>query len=355
MGAYKQLLASDIIISPFEVSKGFTFRGNELTGSTVGIDRFIGQYITTPAFNSTNTGSDPISGIPGRTQYQRLVFNSIKQLYYTNYSSSDYSDPVNNPILVSGKDEEGDRFVGALSSPRFENYLQTNLSYPRYIPPYTGSIIGVLSIPIGLYGNYIQPNSFIMSFPSGTFNDDGQGNILTGSTIVGNIIYTHGIVTLTGNRDIWNAIINANPNSLQSAIYEIPGSEQVPPTKYGTNYVYGPILGNWIPTVNNFYSSSNFTCSFSSSYLIYDTQYKCTIRENEFNFSLNPSIISGSYDTGSTAGTLYGFATESYFSPYITTVGLYDEDQNLLAIGKLSQPLPSSPTTDTTILINIDK
>ena len=98
-----------------------------------------------------------------------------------------------------------------------------------------------------------------------------------------------------------------------------------------------------------------FTCSFSSSYNLYDTQYKCTIRENEYNFSLNPSLISGSYDTSSIAGTLYGFATESYFSPYITTVGLYDEQQNLLAIGKLSQPLPSSPTTDTTILINIDR
>ena len=54
-------------------------------------------------------------------------------------------------------------------------------------------------------------------------------------------------------------------------------------------------------------------------------------------------------------GIKYGFVTESYFSPYITTIGLYDEAQNLLAIGKLAQPLPSSPTTDTTILINIDR
>jgi len=92
------------------------------------------------------------------------------------------------------------------------------------------------------------------------------------------------------------------------------------------------------------------TCSFSSSLDIFETQYKCTLRESEFNFSLNPSIISGSTD-----GTLYGFVTESYFSPYVTTVGLYDEYQNLLAVGKLSQPLPTSTTTDTTILINIDR
>ena len=95
--------------------------------------------------------------------------------------------------------------------------------------------------------------------------------------------------------------------------------------------------------------------SFSSSYKLYETQYKATILENEFNYTLNPSTISGSFNTGSTAGSVYGYVTESYFSPYITTIGLYDEQQNLLAIGKLAQPLPTSPTTDTTILINIDQ
>jgi len=104
------------------------------------------------------------------------------------------------------------------------------------------------------------------------------------------------------------------------------------------------------PFIENFVTASNVTCSFSSSLDIFETQYKCTLRESEFNFSLNPSIISGSTD-----GTLYGFVTESYFSPYVTTVGLYDEYQNLLAVGKLSQPLPTSTTTDTTILINIDR
>ena len=47
--------------------------------------------------------------------------------------------------------------------------------------------------------------------------------------------------------------------------------------------------------------------------------------------------------------------TSSYFEPYITTVGLYSEDFQLLAVGKLAQPLPTSATTDTTILINIDR
>jgi len=48
------------------------------------------------------------------------------------------------------------------------------------------------------------------------------------------------------------------------------------------------------------------------------------------------------------------YVTSSFFSPYVTTVGLYNNNQELLAVGKLAQPLPTSQTTDTTILINLD-
>jgi len=301
MGAYKQFLASDIVVTPFEVNKEFTFQGAaELTASYVGIDRLLGQNITS-LFNPL---SDPTTGQLG-VQYQQLVYSSIEELYYANYLSSSYSDPASRPILVPGRDAEGNRLVGSSSSTAYDNYLQTSLSYPRYFPTSSNDLIGVISIPVRLFGDYIRPNSFTFTAESGSLTDDGEGNILSGSTIIGNIFYPHGLITIT------------------SASSDV---------------------------ITNFITSSNVTCSFSSSYKIFETQYKCTIRENEFNLSLNPSTISGS-----TEGTPYTFVNESYFSPYITTVGLYDEAQNLLAIGKLAQPLPSSPTTDTTILINLDR
>ena len=74
-------------------------------------------------------------------------------------------------------------------------------------------------------------------------------------------------------------------------------------------------------------------------------------RRSEFNYTLNPTVISGS----SNDGTVYDYVTSSFFSPYVTTVGMYNDDYELLAVGKLAQPLPTSRTTDTTILINIDK
>jgi hypothetical protein len=101
--------------------------------------------------------------------------------------------------------------------------------------------------------------------------------------------------------------------------------------------------------ISSFITNSNVTCSFSSSYEIFEVQYKCTIRADEYNYSLNPTLISGS------EGELYDFATGSFFAPYVTTVGLYDGSYNLLAVAKLAKPLPTSRTTDTTILVNFDK
>jgi hypothetical protein len=83
---------------------------------------------------------------------------------------------------------------------------------------------------------------------------------------------------------------------------------------------------------------------------IYESQYKCTFLPSEFNYTQNPSAISSS----SNSGVVSDFLTGSYFEPYITTVGLYNNANELVAVGKLAQPLQSSNTTDTTILVNLD-
>lgn len=303
MGPYKQFLASDITVTPFTVNKSFSFPYSQFAtgsdGQLVGIDRFIGQN---GSWDYSNLSNNPTTGTLS-TQYQVLVYNSIKQLYYSNFLTSSTGDNVSQPDVFIGSNPSGDVLIGNVNSPIYDNFLQSTLVPDRSWP--TGSI-GVISIPSKIYGNYIQPYSFQYRFTSAsityTLTDDGQGNLLSGSSNVGNIIYTHGLAIVT--------------NQLLSS---------------------GSV------------ATTNVTCSFSSSYTIYESQYKCTIRENEFNATLNPSAqLSGS-------GQLANNVTGSYFTPYVSTVGLYDENQNLLAIGKLAQPLPTSATTDTTILVNIDR
>jgi hypothetical protein len=323
MSAYKQFLASDITVVPFEVNKSFSYKGNELTGSDVTIDRYLG--LNTSSLFDPNT--DPTTGQVS-IQYQRLVYDSVKELYYSNYLSSSYGSPATTQSLVPGNNAAGNVFVGPTdSSGKYFNYNQSTLTFEKYFPTGANDTIGVLSIPSRLYGNYIQPGSFKWSGISGSIYDDGQGNLLLSGSdeICGQIFYPHGIAVITSDSN--------------------PGADGYGVGLYGSG-IYG--VGD-STIVDGFINSPNVTCSFSSSITIWETQYKCTIRENEFTLTQNPTALSGS------DGTMYNFVTASYFNPYVTTVGLYDDEQNLLAIGKLSQPLPTSPTTDTTILINIDR
>lgn len=195
MTAFKQLLASDIIVTPFEVNKAFRFTGAaELTGSTVGIDRFLGENIE-GLFSLSESTTGQIS-----TEYKRLIYDSVRELYYSNYLSSSYGSSVSVPFIIPGLDSTGDVLVGPTSSAgRFENYLETTLAYERYFPTASNAIIGVISIPTKLYGDIIQPGSFIISAESGSITDDGDGNLhfsLDGEWC-GNIIYQHGLVILT--------------------------------------------------------------------------------------------------------------------------------------------------------------
>lgn len=316
MSIFKSFLTSDVIVSPFKVNKSFTFQGNELTGSNVEIDRYIGKNITSSLWAS---GSNPTGFI--NIQDQFLVYRSIRELYYTNYLSGSNGSPANTASFnIDGT------ITGPIYEPNYYNYLSTTLNPNRYFPTGSGEKIGVITIPSNLFGEYLKPNTVQISNGTTTFIDDGEGNMISGSLKYGDVIYEHGIIILTSNG--------------------ISGS-----TGYGTGTYGSTVYGlSSIDFISSFATGSNITCSFESTITIYESQYKCTLRENEFNFSQNPTVVSGSTNSG----IVYDFATGSYFSPYVTTVGLYNNNYELIAVGKLAQPLPTSAVTDTTILVNLD-
>ncbi len=53
-------------------------------------------------------------------------------------------------------------------------------------------------------------------------------------------------------------------------------------------------------------------------------------------------------------GTLIDAVTGSDFRPYTTTVGLYNETNELLVVGKLATPYPIPSNTDITFIIKWD-
>jgi len=411
MSAYKQFLASDVIVTPFEVNKGFTFYSSSFGDPDVQIWTYEGR------------NSDPETQLGSFNGIRRnLLYNSIKELYYSNYLTSEIGGSPYTASVFLGENEAGNVLIGSSSSQgRYYNYLQTSLTQSRYFPTGSDVEIAVFSIPSRLYGDYIQPNSFVFEYSSSlTIIDDGEGNLnsseffewtssIASQTIIAsafsiidsqNIDFSPSITPPLGYTFVsaswangvgdspfydtttatYVASINAsqgigigsskiqtdesiisfqdNGTSFPSDIYLYftSGSATSGSVEAGENvgniiYPHGmAVLTNQNLPLSDISTNTDLTCSFSSSYKIFETQYKATIRESEFNFSQNPTIISGSTD-----GTVYDFVTGSFFQPYVTTVGLYDEYQNLLAVGKLSQPYPLSRTTDTTFYINLDR
>jgi len=91
--------------------------------------------------------------------------------------------------------------------------------------------------------------------------------------------------------------------------------------------------------------------SYKNTHLITENEYQCTMTEDEFEFTTNVSARKIPF---SNSEDIANFATGSNFKPYITTVGLYDNDGNLLVVGKLAQPIRASSETDTTFIIRFD-
>ena len=71
-------------------------------------------------------------------------------------------------------------------------------------------------------------------------------------------------------------------------------------------------------------------------------------RSSEFNYSENPSFISGS-----TGEVLYSSFINNP-TTYITTVGLYNDSSELLAVAKLSTPLPKDFTKEALVRVKLD-
>ena len=150
---------------------------------------------------------------------------------------------------------------------------------------------------------------------------------------------------------------------------------------------------------------SGWDISYKSTKTIYEHEYLLIVNEDEFNVSQNPSAIvevgrvdeyiTGSdgkiYKTTTTPGVKYirklstlengnkldytyissvntsisgGFehydlsgsvdSTGSFLAPFITTIGLYDDNCDLVAVAKLPQPIKSEPDIPVNFIIRFD-
>jgi hypothetical protein len=282
----KEIPKSDIVVRPLKVYKEWTLDENDIT----------------PIFGLEETGSlfDTDTDEKSAGIHRRIIYESIKSQFYTNSATASILTEVGRRESYASNDER---------------VLSTEFA--------------LISIPQQKYGEGIKVGSVVLEDETlgKTYIDDGYSNLLSGSTICGNVFYDRGFVIVT--KDV----------------------------------VSGSVL-------------NNFTLNYRSSVTIYENEIFLSVLENEFNVSQNPSAVDWNVDKSFGKIKLHsiqssinpnkfsGFGeydysssidpTGSYLAPYITTIGLYDNEMNMVAVAKLPQPIKSLPDYPLNFIVRFD-
>jgi len=153
----------------------------------------------------------------------------------------------------------------------------------------------------------------------------GSLNLMTTNTnAVGNVFYEHGMVVISDPR-----------------------------TKYtsGSFRLFNDALYNYKTLVQQPGCINNFYFEYNSTVTLYEHEYVCRAKEDEFNFTSNSTIRQNNDENSEVPKD---FVANEYFAPYITTVGLYDKYGRLLAIGKLGTPIHKRSDVDLNLIVRFD-
>ena len=178
-------------------------------------------------------------------------------------------------------------------------------------------------------------NEFRVNSPAGEYGILYTSSATPNSTSgVGHIYYQAGIVVLSAS--VFGGM-NVNTAGGFGAIG----------ASYDTSSVEAVMTGSNLTASCDGLRNRWSKCSFNNTTELNSTIYFCRANHNDFNYSTNPTYLNGSK---------IRVKTNSFDMPvsYITTVGLYSADNELLAVAKLSEPIKKQPDTELTLRVRLD-
>ena len=338
----KEIPKSDVVVRPFKVYKEWTLDETDITP-------IIGQRIENSLFDAD---TDPKSN----GLYKRLVFDSIKAQFYTSPMTASVLTEVGNRENYTSRYERHLFPDIYLTDGSGNNLTDSDGNYLQVDNPF--DTIWVLPIPQQYYGEGIKIGSVTLvdDINNITYTDDGNSNLIdSASNIKGNVFYDRGLVVLTEDvadgsglssfdisyrstmtiyeNEIFLSVLENEFNVSQnpSAVYEV-GSKKITAsiTKPRTRLIDGEMVEQ------SFYQPGaryirNGRYPFVSSY------------DGTSKGSFDDYIVSGSTDQ-----------TGSYLAPFITTIGLYDDELNMVAVAKLPKPIKSLPDYPVNFIVRFD-
>jgi len=295
MSVFKQIGGGNHVAEPFEVNANHSF-----------------TWLSGSAAAGTNGQSSPTSSLSG----SGFSINLANE------------PPINYPTGTT-------QFLGGISDGGFHSYPLFN-SVKKYF--YVGEASASSNNAYGFYpsgsmfvwnvgsnftGEGIKPDTFKIELAGSSINiqDDGTGKLKLNKTgsVVGNISYNHGIATVQRN-------ITASATSFISA--------------------------DGISIRNNVVVTS----TFQSIVNIYEHTVTCKIQPSEYNVTFNPTAYTtvNSLD-GLGVGNYNNYIDSGSVLPYVTTLGLYNDSNEMLAVAKLSKPITRMKHSDQTFVIKFDE
>lgn len=194
--------------------------------------------------------------------------------------------------------------------------------------------------PAGEYGILYASSSAGGPAPLGSSSVDQNGNVVCGL-----IYYQAGIAVVSSS-------IFMGTGSGPAAT---PGSSQIGgllaqsvrfnPTL--NSNVTASLTASTITINSDFLRHRIYNLSFNNTTELNSSVYFCRAHNTDFNYSANPTYLSSSKMV---------VKNNSQDAPvsFVTTVGLYSPDNELLAVSKLSEPLKKDPTTEFTLRVRLD-
>ena len=341
---FKALEPDDISIKPFKVYKKFVVTHTDSGSGFFGVEGITGSlYKFTPSTAPVQAYSSSIYPY-SQSFYKEPIYYQIKHLYYGG-KTKDYE---NKPILSFG--------------PNDTSKMKRDIH----------NKVNVITVPTTFYGERIHPGSVKLvdnaSSITVDLRDDRDGNLYDNAysasyasykvnefdtsyltaqksgSVIGNVFYDQGIITITNSGSVY---VDAGTGGFQKDDDANGWELEFKATHEITEYEY-------VCTANagEFNGTNNVSATL-------DYSGSLTLKKGSPNmYNILPpgdnpsqrtdfpeySVGSGSFKSEYNATENYiGEVTHSEFSTYVSTIGLYDDFNRLLIVGKLSKPIKNDP------------
>ena len=161
----------------------------------------------------------------------------------------------------------------------------------------------------------------------------------------GNIIYSEGLV-----------ILNDTATQVSSYVLDFKSTKTISELEILLTAKAGEFNVSQAPSAVTMEISGSYETEITSDIGIIGGTEKITVVDDiqqtpYISGSYNPSI-SGSWDDYDTSASYD--PTGSYLAPFISTIGIYDKDGDMIAIAKLPQPIKNLPDYDMNFLVRLD-